>query len=261
MTSRNALKRVLTHLREGKILGTVKPTLETDIASIWTPDTIKCSALKYRNYNPSLTREDFTNLDLGGVFMSERPTCEEFQLIKCRDPKFFQFQDQYLLLFKDQASTERYLRSSSLGRINNVRVKFYPLRSDVGVFYSSYVHNLVAAYDSSKTYFDLIRTRKGGKVSPYSVDLQALQQIAEPLEKKSALVWNLPLEMKPMHVMDRFWFYDLKHCFKLYWDEVTGRTLYYLAFNDAQDCKKFERNLHGSYLNDLPQKLLVQKLG
>ncbi|CDF87815.1 BN860_15104g1_1 [Zygosaccharomyces bailii CLIB 213] len=261
MDSKGIIRKVLGHLKEGKILGTVKPSHEANLSSIKTSDSVENNALKYRSYNPSLTKEDFCSLDLGAVFMSKRPSGENFELIKCRDPKFFQFQDQYLLLFKDQSSRQKYLQSSSLGRINNVRVKFYPVRSGARLSYSNYVQNLVAAYDSSRTYFDLMRAKNSGGMSAQKLDLNALQCIADPLEKKSALLWNLPLETKPVHVMDRFWFYDLKHCFKLYWDDTTGQTLYYMAFNESEDCEKFQRNLHGTYLNDLSQKLLVQRLG
>ncbi|GCF01665.1 hypothetical protein ZYGM_000083 [Zygosaccharomyces mellis] len=259
MASKDALGRVLSHLKEGRILGIANSWNARSSASIWRPDMIKSTALKYRSYNPSLTKDDFSNLEPNVLFNPKRANATEFQLIKCRDPKFFQFKDQYVLLFKDHTSMTKYIQNTSSGRINHVRVKFVPLRVGdmIGINYMNYVHNLLAAYDSSKTYFEMIKRKKD---STADIDLHELAQIAQPFEEKSALVWDLPLEAKPMHVMDRFWFYDIKHCFKLYWDHITGHTLYYVAFNEAQDCTKFRRNLHGCRLNDLPRKLLIDQL-
>ncbi|GAV52659.1 hypothetical protein ZYGR_0AG06500 [Zygosaccharomyces rouxii] len=259
MASKDALKRVLAHLKEGRILGVASSRNEKSSASIWKPDVIKSTALKYRSYNPSLTKDDFNNLEPSALFDSKPLNGTDFELIKCRDPKFFQFKDQYVLLFNDHNSMVKYMQNTSSGSINHVRVKFLPLRMGdmTGINYMNYVHNLLAAYDSSESYFDMVK-RKRDPIG--DLDLHELTQIAQPFEEKSALIWDLPLETKPIHVMDKFWFYDIKHCFKLYWDHTTGRTLYYVAFNEAQDCAKFRRNLHGCRLEGLPRKLLIDQL-
>lgn len=259
MASRDALKRVLAHLKEGRMVGLANSLNERTSPSIWRPDVIKSTALKYRSYNPSLTKNDFRHLEPGVLFNSKASGGTDFELIKARDPKFFQFKDQYVLVFKDHDSMVRYMQNTVNSRINRVRVKFNPLRIGdmIGTNYANYVHNLLAAYDSSETYFEMVKRKKE---SVGDIDLNELTRIVEPFERKSALIWNLPLEAKPIHVMDKFWFYDIKHCFKLYWDEITGRTLYYVAFNQAQDCMKFKRNLHGCHLDDLHRKVLIEQL-
>lgn len=260
MASKDALKRVISQLKEGKILGTTSWS-EKNSASIWRPDVIKSTALKYRSYNPSLTKDDFQNLEPSVLFNSRPVNTTNFQLIKCRDPKFFQFKDQYVLLFENNNSMVKYVQDTSSSRINHVRVKFLPLQIGdmIGMNYMNYVHNLLAAYDSSETYFEMVKRKKDPNGA--DINLHELKEIVKPFEEKSALIWDLPLETKPIHVMDKFWFYDIKHCFKLYWDNTTGHTLYYVAFNEAKDCTKFRRNLHGCRLEGLPRKLLIDQLG
>ena len=90
---------------------------------------------------------------------------------------------------------------------------------------------------------------------------QELQQKIRPIEQKSLLVWNFPLDLKPYDICEKYWFYDISHCFKIYWDPETGKTLHYVAFHSERDSARFKRNFHGAYFNDEHTcKLLVEEL-
>lgn len=263
MSSKRAIQHVFDHLKKGKIIGTVEQSI-TDVPSSIIPtnnDNSKSIALKYRSYNPSLTKENFSSIlpeRMFGVPNNRNPFTDSFQLIKSRDPRYFQFKDYYVLLFKDHKSLTEYYDTTKLSRINQVRVKFTKLPSNdmSEAAYSHYVDNLLAAYESSEKYFEKIKHKC---TYDKTVDLNTFQEKIRPIEERSALIWNLPLNMRPHDVMDKFWFYDIKHCFKLYWDNCTGKTLYYVAFNDPTDCTKFKRNFHGVYFDDdVHLKLLVE---
>lgn len=256
MASKKSVRNVLDYLKTGKIVGSMP-----GLSQLKSPTA--STALKYRSYNPSLSKEDFISIlpdNLFGV-PGHVSASSDFQLIKCRDPKYFQFKDQYVLLFKDHKSMKEYQTATELGRINKVRVKFdaLPTGHSSEHIYSRYVANLSAAFESPKRYYEM--TKKKIPFESWNFNLIELQQKIGLIEKRSALVWNLPLEMKPHDLMENFWFYDIKHCFKIYWDDATGKTLYYVAFNDVNDCMKFKRNYHGvRYEDDLHMKLLVETL-
>lgn len=246
---------VLGHLKSGKVIGTWSEPLTRSMSG--------ATALKYKSYNATLGIEDFQSIIPTTLFANNggAPGAVDFELIKRRDPRFFQFKDYYVLLFKNEKSLKDYYQATELARINKVRVKFLPLpkghRSEH--VYSHYVDNLEAAYRSSRDYNEQCKQKRPFDAS--SFDLAQLQKRVRPIEERSALIWNLPLEMRPHDLMDRFWFYDIKHCFKLYWEDSTGKTLYYVAFNDSNDCIKFKRNFHGVYFDDDPKcKLLVETL-
>lgn len=252
--SSKVIEGVLNHLKGGKLVGTkvVSSVLSTNGAT----------ALKYRTYNDSLECRDFQSILPENVFgVHEKSHVVDFELIKSRDPRFFQFKDYYVLLFKSEKALKEYYKATQLARINKVRVKFGLLPNDHKTkhVYTHYVQNLEAAFESSGKYNEQYRKRIA--FDELSFDLAQLQQRVRPIELRSALIWNLPLEMKSHDVVDRFWFYDIKHCFKLYWDNTTGKTLYYVAFNDPDDCMKFKRNFHGVYFDDDPNsKMLVETL-
>lgn len=254
MSSKKAVSTVLGHLKSGKVVG-----LTGDVSRGGTVSG--STALKYRSYNPSLDQSDFVSA-LPETLFGQRALSADFQVIKARDPRYFQFKDYYVLLFQNSRALQSYQRSTELSRINKIRVKFVALpKGDSSErVYAHYVQNLTAAFESCALYNERCKSKIPFDRS--SFDLAALQQTIRPIEQRSALVWNLPIDMKQHDVVDRFWFYDIKHCFKLYWDASTGSTLYYIAFNDADDCLKFKRNFHGVYFEDeLHMKLLVETLG
>lgn len=249
---------VLDHLKTGKVLGTRGELPRLGAAGGST-------ALKFRSYNPSLEKSDFVSIlpeTLFGTPRSVSADRADFQVVKCRDPRYFQFKDYYVLLFDNHKALKEYHKATELGRINKIRVKFVPLPKGDNTerVFAHYVDNLMAAFESRGEYNERARTKK--PFDRENFDLKELQERIKPVEERSALVWNLPLAMKSHDVMDKFWFYDIKHCFKLYWDMATGSTLYYIAFNDTDDCLKFKRNYHGVYFDDeLHMKLLVETLG
>lgn len=253
--SSKVIGSVLNRLKGGKVVGT---KLEPSVRA-----TNGATALKYRSYNASLGIEDFQSILPEKTFAVSSGTKEPvgFELIKSRDPRFFQFKDYYVLLFKDEKLLKEYYQATQLARIHKVRVKFTPLPSGQRSehVYSHYVENLEAAFESSRMYTEQYKKKR--PFDQETFDLAQLQQRVRPIEERSALVWNLPPEMRSHNLMDRFWFYDIKHCFKLYWDDSIGKTLYYVAFNDRNDCMKFKRNFHGVYFDDDPKwKLLVETL-
>ncbi|QLL30312.1 hypothetical protein HG536_0A01290 [Torulaspora globosa] len=258
MASKKAVSAVLSHLKSGKVLGVAGELSQAGPAS-------RSTALKYKSYNPSLDKADFVNIlpeMLFSVAGAARTSGVDFQVLKCRDPRYFQFKDCYVLLFNSSQSLARYRSATELSRINKIRVKFVPLPPGDSSehVYAQYVKNLTAAFESHGLYNEKSRTKEPFDRSKF--DLNALQERIRPIEERSALVWNLPFDMRPHDLIDRFWFYDIKHCFKLYWDVSTGATLYYIAFNDTSDCLKFKRNFHGVHFEDkLHMKLLVETLG
>ncbi|QLQ77878.1 hypothetical protein HG537_0A01250 [Torulaspora globosa] len=258
MGSRKVVRSVLNHLKSGKVLGVGGDVYQAGPASGST-------ALKYKSYNPSLDKSDFVSILPEMMFAngnSTRSTGVDFQLIKCRDPRYFQFRDSYVLLFDSNKALMKYHKATELGRINKIRVKFVPLPpgDNSEIVYAQYVKNLTAAFESHDLYNEKSKMKQSFERG--KIDLNVLRERVRPIEERSALVWNLPFDVKPHDLIDRFWFYDIKHCFKLYWDASTGATLYYLAFNDASDCVKFKRNFHGVYFEDeLHMKLLVETLG
>ncbi|QLG73040.1 hypothetical protein HG535_0E01240 [Zygotorulaspora mrakii] len=263
MSARKTVSSVLEYLKSGKVLGTRSPQILQSEKSILKNES---TALRYKSYYPSLRKEDFISIlperilapkaDSG--YMSD----DTFQLVKCRDPKFFQFQDSYILLFRDNKAMRKYYESTSLSRIFKVRVKFNILPKNDGMIpvYSRYAKNLESAFQGGESYFKSIKEEQ--PIEDLSEqDLILLQKSVIPIEERSALIWNLPIQLKSHNIMDKFWFYDIKHCFKLYWDTQTGKTLHYVAFNDPVDCLKLKRNFHGVNFDDCPQyKLLVETL-
>lgn len=258
MASKKAVSSVLNHLKSGKVLGLAGELSQAGPAG-------RSTALKYKSYNPSLDKSDFVSILPEMMFSAggaARTKGDDFQVLKCRDPRYFQFKDSYVLLFKSSQALARYQKATELGRINKIRVKFVPVPPghNSELIYAQYVKNLTAAFESHELYNEKTRAKQPTDRSKF--DLNVLRERIRPIEERSALVWNLPFDMRPHDLIDRFWFYDIKHCFKLYWDVSTGATLYYIAFNDASDCIKFKRNFHGVYFEDeLHMKLLVETLG
>lgn len=271
MSNKDAVMHVLSHMKQGKIVGT-SPLARTHLSELVASGSNlnfvkKPLVLKYRSYNPSLNKLDFLNLLPDHIAHGSRNHFNGFELIKYRDPRFFQFKDKYMLLFKDYKSLKLYHESTKLEKINKVRVKFDIETTQLDRYSSTYIryaNNLLAANESSQSYFESIKEREQLNKIPAEIStLSQFDSLIKPIEEKSAIVWNLPNHLLPTQIADMFWFYDIKRCFKLYWNnEIENKTLHYFLFNDSIDCLKFKRNFHGVYLNeeDPTSKLLVERL-
>ncbi|CEP63135.1 Pet54p LALA0_S07e03158g [Lachancea lanzarotensis] len=264
-----SVRNVLGHLKYGgKLADTFPPDSNKSgtavrVAAAATEKYHRPHVLEFRTYNPSLIRMDFTRL-LPQRKVPIAGTDEKdvhFEVLKVRDPKYFQFKDKYQLIFPDHNNMKKFARSAAYGRIEGAKAEFTPITlRHPELRYAKYVRNLEAAFDSSSRYFELLKTAKQPLHDPES-SLETLRQTAAPLEAKSLLVWNLPANMPPYSIMERFWLYDIKQCFKIYWDVATGRTLTFVAFNSEEDCLSFSRNFHGVFFRDTDDcKLLVEAL-
>ncbi|SCU88915.1 LAME_0E01596g1_1 [Lachancea meyersii CBS 8951] len=262
MSSGPAVRNVLGRLkRAGQSVGSLPALSDGIIAGGHTGAAQNMDAGKYsrsnildfKSYNPSLTKSDFSGLlpqsrySAAGIAESAR----DFDVLKVRDPRYFQFKDKYQLIFANHKSMREFSRNVAYSRIEGAKAVFTPnsLRHPE-TRYAKYVSNLEAAFESSSRYFELLRSEdEKSKVLKTSLEisLETLRQAAQPMEAKSLLVWNFPADMPPYVIVDRFWLYDIKHCFKLYWDAATGRTLTFMAFNTEEDCVKFSRNFHGVF--------------
>lgn len=274
MSSKKILKDVFGHLKStGNIVGTY-PSSSTSRASNRdlyvaeddqeaSPIKLRARILKYNSYNPMLTKADFVAALPQTIFStSEQPSLVSFELIKVRDPRYFQFKDKYELVFPNSKLLKEYERYASFGRINGNRVRF--TRSDHQYpqnVYKRYCTNLSAAFESREQYFETIKTPKDTVGAIDNEGILELQQKIRPIEQKSLLIWNFPLDLKPYDICEKYWFYDISHCFKIYWDPETGKTLHYVAFHSERDSVRFKRNFHGAYFNDEHTcKLLVEEL-
>ncbi|SCV00040.1 LAMI_0G02498g1_1 [Lachancea mirantina] len=262
------IKNVLTHMkRTGNFVGTA-PALGEQSSHRNESDLSKekeySRVLKYSSYDPSLTKEDFVRLIPHVRFSDAREPhpLAEFDVWKVRDPRYFQFRDSYHLIFKDFNMLNNYRKSVRLSRIDGLRAVFSVRDKSVKPEDSiaAYVSNLLAAFDSSESYFRALKHCRFVKPDAN----KSLEQMAEELanaEKKSLLIWNIPPTLRACDVLEKFWFYDIKHWFKLYWDPHTGRNLSFLAFNSELDCTRFRQNFHGAYFSESEEcKLLVEAL-
>ncbi|CCF56715.1 hypothetical protein KAFR_0B04190 [Kazachstania africana CBS 2517] len=247
-SSKKIISNVLEHISSsGRIVGQ-----NSEVSSSFH----KSVALSYNSYNPSLNKKDFNSIISENIFSRIDTGSIDFKLIKKRDPKYFQFKDKYYLIFPDFNNLNDYLHSTQNSKINRIRVKFKPILKDSEEFskvqniYKKYCRNLSCAYNSRKSYYNSI-----AEDVPNDFDTSEISKI----ESKSLLIWNLPNELSPAEIQNFFWFYDIKHCFKLYWDD--NHSLSFVAFNNILDCNKFARNFHGAlFNNDKNQKLLIDNL-
>lgn len=240
----------------GKIVGgTLKQRAVTPLGAVANRPITLC----FKSYNPSLIKEDFIE-----VLPNDMQKSTNFSFLRKRDPKFFQFQDTYYLIFDNYHDLNNYYNETKLSQINKVRTKFTPILSNSNDFLkmtnilNQYSKNLLNAYQSKNDYFSNLKEPSGINA------MNNLDKLSE-IESRSSLVWNLPNEISPNQVRDIFWFYDIKHCFKLYWNDnnISSRSfsLFYFAFNNANDSKKFKNNFHGTYFNDKhTNKLLIENL-
>lgn len=241
-----------------------------------TPVTQRPTALSYHSYDASLVDADFRELLPPDLQRNVR-----FDLLRRRDPRFFQFTDMYYLAFPTHEELQEYTSAAALSRIHRTRVRFQPLPANgaeatrLCAALGGYGANLRNAWESQEKYFAGISSARERKSAPprnidsgtngVSGAICALADL-RAMEECSALVWNLPHTLHPQEIADRFWFYDIKHCFKMYWDSERAAspdvsTLHYFAFNTPGEAHKFKCNFHGTFYNDSPSnKLLVETL-
>ena len=265
--NKQILASILSNLsKTGRVLGTETssiPKLNTSTSSQVSP--LNAFVLTYKNYNPYLDIDNFRDL-----LSREHQHSLKFQLVKARDPKFFQFNDKYHLLFERPADLMSFLSYTKFSRIGRVRVRFTPLVVGSNEYnhmlesYSMYANNLNRLYEGQTPPF---ADETGGNGRTLSKIDQKLLTATKSIEKKSLLVWNLPKSFDPDEIRDHFWFYDIKHCVELYagsGDSTSGdtpSTLSFFAFNDANDCEKFKLNYHGTFFDQKDEhRLLVESL-
>ncbi|CCD24559.1 Pet54p NDAI_0D02450 [Naumovozyma dairenensis CBS 421] len=259
------IDNVLKHLKTtGKIVGTT-PALKYVI----DPGN-RSRILKFQSYNPSLTHDDFVSLIPSNIFSENinglddkskgKKNDDQFLLIKKRDPKYFQFKDQYNLIFRSYNSLREYRRETQMSKLNKIRVNFKLPNSNfesVSILenYQNYIKNLSNAYDSMESYRENLSTfekfpldtPEESTISTEISKLRLLQDKIKAIESKSLLVWHLPTNLTPTQIRKSFWLYAIKHCFPLYWNN--SNSLYYFAFDNVDDAKDFRRNFHGISFN------------
>lgn len=237
----------------------------------WTSNNGQDSlGLRYKCYNPSLIKQDFIDL-----LPSDKRSSIEFNFLKKRDPKYFQFNDTYYLFFRNHIDLNTYYNDTAMGKINKMRVHFLPMGPDTSSsphnngkklmefekthnILNKYSKNLYNAFESKEKYFDGLEDNLDVTTE---YDIKTINEI----ESKSVLVWNLPITTGDEHLKNIFWFYDIKHCFKLFWnDKNLGSklsSLHYFAFNNPIDAEKFKNNYHGTFFNDdINHKMLIDRL-
>ncbi|SCV02223.1 LANO_0F16116g1_1 [Lachancea nothofagi CBS 11611] len=265
MSSAKIVKNVLGQLKQtGKIVGSYPAAIDGACGlKVDDKNYSRPSILELKSYNPTLSKADFLGLLPQTRFSSTavKDSALSFEVVKMRDPRYFQFKDKYQLVFPDYKAMRAFSRYVEFSRLDGARPNFVVGKvQHPQVRYQKYFRNLEAAFHSSDSFFQLLKNKnEEGRVPDITLD--SLRQAAKPIESKSLLVWNFPSDQLPYQIMDKFWFYDIKHCFKIYWDSDTGRTLTFMAFNSEEDCKKFNRNFHGVYFQENDDcKLLVEAL-
>ena len=263
-------------VKAGKVVGRASRASRAGAgasASATVPPAQRSTALAYHSYDASLVDADFRELLPPDLRRSVR-----FDVLRRRDPRFFQFQDTYYLSFPTHAELREYTAATALARIHRTRVRLRPVDSSgaegarLATALRGYAANLRNAWDSRDAYFAglaLAGAHSAQNTSSLDNALSPLSALAglRPLEQCSALVWNLPAALRPQEVRDRFWFYDIRHCFKLYWDDARDASpdpssLHYFAFNSTAEAQKFKSNFHGTLYNGSPShRRLVETLG
>ncbi|SMN22357.1 similar to Saccharomyces cerevisiae YGR222W PET54 Mitochondrial inner membrane protein [Maudiozyma saulgeensis] len=259
-SSKKVIADIVSRISEsGKIVGNKTNSKRVRPAIISSNNSL---GLYYKCYNPSLIKQDFVDL-----LPFDQRSSIDFDFIRKRDPKYFQFNDTYYLLFKNNLDMNKYHNETMMGKINKMRVKLMPLadrssktngQDKMMNIFNRYSMNLFNAYDSVDKYFDGLQDR------PTQMAIDNVEKLIE-IESKSVLVWNLPIKVSSHHIQDIFWFYDIKHCFRLYWNNNSigskSSTLHFFAFNNPNEAEKFKNNFHGTYFNDDPNhKMLVERL-
>nr|CAI6541940.1 ASB_HP1_G0021950.mRNA.1.CDS.1 [Saccharomyces cerevisiae] len=262
--SSKAIKLVLDHLKStGRVLGSVESgnsaTISEKTASVNNQQQLqekKPSVLQYRSYNPYLVKEDFLSILPENLYKKRGQFTNEldFQLMKVRDPKYFQFKDQYYLFFNDYNSLTEYIKLTKHSRINKIRVKMTPLAQPLPTLLTKlqrYSKNLYNAFRSSEQYFEGLNEKVDVSREFTTNQLRSILDSVEEIENKSVLVWNIPTKLRSHDILNYFWFYNIRSSFKIYWDDEMKRNLRFISFENSHDAYRFKRNYHGLLAKEL----------
>lgn len=262
--SSKAIKLVLDHLKStGRVLGSVESgnsaTISEKTASVNKQQQLqekKPSVLQYRSYNPYLVKEDFLSILPENLYKKRGQFTNEldFQLMKVRDPKYFQFKDQYYLFFNDYSSLTEYIKLTKHSRINKIRVKMTPLAQPLPTLLTKlqrYSKNLYNAFRSSEQYFEGLNEKVDVSGEFTTNQLRSILDSVEEIENKSVLVWNIPTKLRSHDILNYFWFYNIRSSFKIYWDDEMKRNLRFISFENSHDAYRFKRNYHGLLAKEL----------
>ncbi|AJS26021.1 Pet54p [Saccharomyces cerevisiae YJM1385] len=262
--SSKAIKLVLDHLKStGRVLGSVESgnsaTISEKTASVNKQQQLqekKPSVLQYRSYNPYLVKEDFLSILPENLYKKRGQFTNEldFQLMKVRDPKYFQFKDQYYLFFNDYNSLTEYIKLTKHSRINKIRVKMTPLAQPLPTLLTKlqrYSKNLYNAFRSSEQYFEGLNEKVDVSGEFTTNQLRSILDSVEEIENKSVLVWNIPTKLRSHDILNYFWFYNIRSSFKIYWDDEMKRNLRFISFENSHDAYRFKRNCHGLLAKEL----------
>ncbi|CAD6627366.1 BAH_G0021730.mRNA.1.CDS.1 [Saccharomyces cerevisiae] len=262
--SSKAIKLVLDHLKStGRVLGSVESgnsaTISEKTASVNNQQQLqekKPSVLQYRSYNPYLVKEDFLSILPENLYKKRGQFTNEldFQLMKVRDPKYFQFKDQYYLFFNDYISLTEYIKLTKHSRINKIRVKMTPLAQPLPTLLTKlqrYSKNLYNAFRSSEQYFEGLNEKVDVSGEFTTNQLRSILDSVEEIENKSVLVWNIPTKLRSHDILNYFWFYNIRSSFKIYWDDEMKRNLRFISFENSHDAYRFKRNYHGLLAKEL----------
>ncbi|CAI4465628.1 CNT_collapsed_G0021470.mRNA.1.CDS.1 [Saccharomyces cerevisiae] len=262
--SSKAIKLVLDHLKStGRVLGSVESgnsaTISEKTASVNNQQQLqekKPSVLQYRSYNPYLVKEDFLSILPENLYKKRGQFTNEldFQLMKVRDPKYFQFKDQYYLFFNDYNSLTEYIKLTKQSRINKIRVKMTPLAQPLPTLLTKlqrYSKNLYNAFRSSEQYFEGLNEKVDVSGEFTTNQLRSILDSVEEIENKSVLVWNIPTKLRSHDILNYFWFYNIRSSFKIYWDDEMKRNLRFISFENSHDAYRFKRNYHGLLAKEL----------
>ncbi|AJS20032.1 Pet54p [Saccharomyces cerevisiae YJM1307] len=262
--SSKAIKLVLDHLKStGRVLGSLESgnsaTISEKTASVNNQQQLqekKPSVLQYRSYNPYLVKEDFLSILPENLYKKRGQFTNEldFQLMKVRDPKYFQFKDQYYLFFNDYNSLTEYIKLTKHSRINKIRVKMTPLVQPLPTLLTKlqrYSKNLYNAFRSSEQYFEGLNEKVDVSGEFTTNQLRSILDSVEEIENKSVLVWNIPTKLRSHDILNYFWFYNIRSSFKIYWDDEMKRNLRFISFENSHDAYRFKRNYHGLLAKEL----------
>lgn len=235
------LRKVIGAVKENPLPQPTKATLE---------HSATCFAI-YRTYNPSLTAHDFQSL-ISVDSEESSATKSSLEVFKRKDPRFFTFSDRYVLRFVSSQKLKSYLRLTRLNRLDERSVKF--LAADVNAVKGDmleYTRNLKNACTSEDKYF--AELKENVDISE-DIDWDELGD----LETRSVVVWNLPPSWDKLMLRKKFWWYDIAHSFRLFWDHDRKIYLTFIHFNSKDDAASFRDNLHGSVFEE--SKVLIEPL-
>lgn len=245
--SNKLINQVIKNIKRGKIL-------IQDHSSHVQSIQASTNCLAYKSYIPTLTKDHFISL-LPNIQLTEKvkdSNVPKFELWKVRDAKYFLFKDQYLLQFPTNLSMSNYLKQTSLSKLDDRAVEFDQYKIEqVNNTLLRYRYHLKCAFQSKEKYFQSLIEN-----TPNDFDVNPLE--IKNIESKCLLIWGLPIEWKQHQIKSYFWWYDIKDCFKLYWDNLTCRNLRFISFHGTEDALRFRNNLHGTQLEN--SKLTVEKL-